>query len=521
MILVNSAKFIVSDLQADFGKIPAAFIPIAGKRLYASQASVLKKKFPHESICLSLPIEFRIPKKDIENLENLEITIIRNPCELTLKESLYLALEKILPNSSPIRILHGDTFFSELPLEADLINVSEIKSQQNWFSEENYFDGKIVWSGYFAFSDHAFLMSCLEKETNFETAVLLYDKEYPLRRNYSCSWEDLGHAATYYLARQNLLVSRSFNRLQYKNGFLDKSGETSKIKAEVFWYRNIPFQLRKFVPQIIRDVQEELLPTYSIEYLPLSTLSEILVFGNQPLLFWEESQSLLGELLDVLRKCEIVESNLINNDHFTENFSAHVTKRLTSLERSECPISQDHKIVVNDEAAVSIRQIIFECLEIIGNGKVIPAVIHGDLCLSNVLFESRMNQIRVIDPRGQDFEGKETIFGDQRYDLAKLAQSFMGYYDYIVAGFFYLEDVHEGETWKAKFKIEHPETTERIADNFYEKFIENQPYRDDVVAVMILLFITMTPLHSEDSQRQLAFLYNSVLLYHRFLGASK
>ena len=95
MILLNSAKFIVSDLQADFGKIPAAFIPVAGNRLYVSQASVLKKKFPHESIYLSLPIEFRIPKKDIENLENLEITVIRNPCELTLKESIHLALKKI------------------------------------------------------------------------------------------------------------------------------------------------------------------------------------------------------------------------------------------------------------------------------------------------------------------------------------------------------------------------------------------------------------------------------------------
>ena len=521
MILVNSGNFIVSDLQADFGKIPAAFVPIAGNRLYLSQASVLKRIFPHESIYLSLPIEFRIPKKDQENLENLEITVIRNPCELSLNESIHLALKKIVPNSSPVRILHGDTFFSEFPLEADLINVSETKSQQSWFSEEAYVDEKIVWSGYFAFSDQAILMSCLEKERNFETAVLLYDKELPLHRNYSESWQDLGHAATFYLARKNSLVSRTFNRLQFKNGVLEKCGESSKINAEVYWYRNIPSQLRKYVPQIIGDVQGEHLPSYTMDYLPLPTLSEILVFGNQPFLFWEEFHSLLGELLEVFSECEILESNTINNEHFKEKLSAHVNERLTSLERSECHISQDHKIVVNEEAEVSIRQITLECLEIIGNGRVIPAVIHGDLCLSNVLFESRMNQIRIVDPRGQDFEGNETIFGDQRYDLAKLAQSFMGYYDYIIAGYFSLEDVYEDEKWKVKFKIELPETAERIADNFYERFIENQTYRDDVVAVMILLFITMTPLHSEDSQRQLAFLCNSVLLYHRFFGASK
>jgi hypothetical protein len=97
----------------------------------------------------------------------------------------------------------------------------------------------------------------------------------------------------------------------------------------------------------------------------------------------------------------------------------------------------------------------------------------------------------------------------------------LGHYDYIIAGHFKLENTFENEEWSIKFKIECPETTKIIADNFYEKFIKSQPYKDEVVAIMILLFITMTPLHAEDSKRQLAFLSNSIRLYIQFFGSLK
>ena len=50
---------------------------------------------------------------------------------------------------------------------------------------------------------------------------------------------------------------------------------------------------------------------------------------------------------------------------------------------------------------------------------VLPAI-HGDLCLSNILFNSRINSIKVIDPRGIGYNNNLTIYGDQNYDLAKI-----------------------------------------------------------------------------------------------------
>ncbi len=518
MILINSAKFIVSDLQADFGKIPAAFVPIGGERLYVSQASALKKSFPGERIYLSLPIEYPIPTTDQECLKNLEITVIQNLSKISLIESMQCSLKEISDLDDSIRVLHGDTSFSEFPLEIDLIGVSEPKSEQNWFSEQTALNRRIVWSGYFAFSDYELLKASLDKEHNFETAVLLYDKKIIMHRNLMPSWQDLGHAATYYLARQNRLVTRAFNRLHYKNGVLEKSGDIHKINAEVNWYQSVPLQIRKYAPQLLRVNQNNNFSSYSIEYLPIPALSEILVFGNQPTLFWEKIFSLIEEFIVDCRNSDTLEYVSPNDGDFITVFASHVTKRLAFLDESECQIKQDDEIVVNGKTAVSIREVATACLEIIGGGRVIPSIVHGDLCLGNVLFESRMNQIRIIDPRGLDFEDSETIYGDQRYDIAKLAHSIIGCYDHIIANHFRLEHELINEKMKIIFEVKRPETFESIERVFYEKFLRNQKYQDDVLAIVILLFITMTPLHSENPERQLAFLSNSVMLYDRFFG---
>ena len=62
---------------------------------------------------------------------------------------------------------------------------------------------------------------------------------------------------------------------------------------------------------------------------------------------------------------------------------------------------------------------------------------HGDFCFSNILYDFKSQSIKVIDPRGLSGDGKEqSIYGDLRYDVAKLAHSVIGKYDFIIAGRF-------------------------------------------------------------------------------------
>ena len=63
-------------------------------------------------------------------------------------------------------------------------------------------------------------------------------------------------------------------------------------------------------------------------------------------------------------------------------------------------------------------------------------VVHGDLCLSNILYDLRSRICKLLDPRGSF--GAAGIYGDPRYDVAKLYHSIYGLYDFIANDLFHV-----------------------------------------------------------------------------------
>ncbi len=94
----------------------------------------------------------------------------------------------------------------------------------------------------------------------------------------------------------------------------------------------------------------------------------------------------------------------------------------------------DADLILNGMHVPSLRQILVDSARHLATLVDVPAFIHGDLCFSNMLYDSRMRGIKVIDPRGVDEDGQRMIYGSQLYDVAKLAHSVLGLYDHILAG---------------------------------------------------------------------------------------
>jgi thiamine kinase-like enzyme len=122
-------------------------------------------------------------------------------------------------------------------------------------------------------------------------------------------------------------------------------------------------------------------------------------------------------------------------------------------------------------------------------------VVHGDFCASNILYDTKTNLIKLIDPRGS-FE-TVGIFGDPLYDLAKLFHSFEGRYDFIIG------DKFEIQERKVKFNI-----SQKVRDQLscslqylYEVFSSDI---EQVKLIEALLFLSMIPLHSDYPERQRA-----------------
>ena len=128
-------------------------------------------------------------------------------------------------------------------------------------------------------------------------------------------------------------------------------------------------------------------------------------------------------------------------------------------------------------------------------------VIHGDLCLSNILFDRRNAIVRLVDPRGSF--GPFGLYGDPLYDLAKLAHSISGDYDHLLHGQFELVELPGGVRLRA-----HVTERQRGVKAQFTEWLAAQagPELETVRLIEALLFVSMVPLHADRPRSQLAFL---------------
>jgi hypothetical protein len=137
---------------------------------------------------------------------------------------------------------------------------------------------------------------------------------------------------------------------------------------------------------------------------------------------------------------------------------------------------------------------------------------HGDFCFSNMLFDLRTDRIVLIDPRG--LIGKEaTIYGDVRYDVAKLGHSIVGRYDQIM-----VEGLRAGGSG-AELTLEIPADRRRdwLEEMFLAARVADLSFDSaEVKAAVVSLFLSMIPLHAEDPARQTVLFANGLRLFSRF-----
>ena len=139
---------------------------------------------------------------------------------------------------------------------------------------------------------------------------------------------------------------------------------------------------------------------------------------------------------------------------------------------------------------------------------------HGDFCLSNILYDSRSNRLKVIDPRGISGDGEFTIYGDQKYDIAKLAHSFIGLYDLIIAGNYRIEvDSHGVKT--IIFDLDN--RMKMIQELFISKILCKTSPSEEIMPLVILLFLSMLPMHADSADRQEAMLLNAGRLFKTYV----
>lgn len=514
MILITSAAYVNSEFQTEFGRLPPSFLPVGNRRLFEHQVESLRDRFPGEALALSLPNSYHLAEKDARYLARHGVRMIRSDEGLDLASAVTAALTALSIGSESLRILHGDTLVTALPEALDVIGIVRTTEDYAWEVEKTDHTSESVWCGYFCFADSDLLIRLLQNSgQSFTAAVRSYSEQRTLERIEVAGWFDFGHVNTYFHSRARLTTERAFNSLRISDGCVLKAGTPHrKIQAEARWFLNLPASLRVFTPQLIDTDNEN--ANYTLEYLPIPPLNEVFVHGRNPTFYWDNIFSRCAEFMQL---CYSQPMGAADRESSMQEFDAlagaKTWERMDSFKNNAQGIDLDKPNEINGVPLPALDKIVEHCLRLLELTQPLPGLIHGDFCLSNILFDSRSGRIKVIDPRGLDSMHRLTSYGDLRYDIAKLAHSIVGLYDHIVAGAFELETELTSAVNRFRLDIHTDQRTLEVQNVFLDLELLPGVRAHSLMPMVVLLFISMLPLHADRPQRQTAFLANALRLY--------
>lgn len=329
----------------------------------------------------------------------------------------------------------------------------------------------------------------------------LYKKKEILKSEAINDWQDIGTLNGYMETNRKSFNCRNFNSLYLDEyGVIYKKSDYNGINSEMKWFGSIEGTgFEKLVPKIYKNGNST---EYGIEYYDYLTLSEYITY--YPLSDYSKKEMFNAVLKTLLK---IYKRNIVYKNNFDNLFKKMLIdktyQRINEWNRKDL-LNMETLVINNKEYKglfSSLNKLLPYIEQICSDTRNYTTVIHGDVAFTNILFSPRTLNFKLIDARGNF--GVDTIYGDYRYDLAKLRHCYHGRYDEIVNDLFEIK-----EDGKISFKFYRS-----IDYTLYDNLMENNGIDiNDIELIEALLFISMIPLHNDYPDRQLAFFCQGITL---------
>ncbi len=339
---------------------------------------------------------------------------------------------------------------------------------------------------------------------------------------FSKNWLDIGHEATYPLLKKSTITSRFFNSIitdERNNSITKKSSNKQKIDNEISFYKNIPNKIKRYFPEILRIEQNASYSSYEMEFISKPTLSEIYLFNE------------LGHnsIFRIFISIEKVLNAFYENKHFVEDcptwiYSAKTNSRIENLskiinqnETDDISILKsiyNNSFKINNINFPSLERTFFNLKEQIKKFDNISSLFigHGDLCFNNILVDPLYGDIKLIDPKAEQYFDKN-IYGlvDKFYDLSKLNHSIEGIYDSVVNNLYRLEIL---DIKNISFEVYKPKEYDIYNMYFTEIISYKRIKKDDLRLLTANLFFSMLPLHIENVKKVIALAFIGNIFFY-------
>lgn len=526
VVLINSGAYIPQELSAEFGLLPPAFLPVGMRRLYELQVEALSPL--GSEIHLTLPESFEVPLWDQRRLAELGVTVTSSPDGLELGAAIFYALGRIGFEDRPLRVLHGDTLVTGIDLDAeDSLGVAPGADGYRWATvrlDEDRIASvtqpevmaeageRLRLTGWFAFASVARLARALAlSRGDFFDALNRYAAETRCTPQIAGRWYDFGHVQTFFRSRRAMTTERAFNSLQIGDTVVRKrSADEGKLRAEALWLADAPAAVRPYIARLTDQGEDERGFYYETEYEHMPTLAELFVFGRLAEPAWRRVLSSCKAFMDAAAD----QAPPAPQPDVMQRLAVGKTEqRLAQFARTD-GLDLDAGNRLNGAPAPSFRRCLEDVAAVLRTDPPRPALMHGDFCFSNILYNVRTERVRLLDPRGAVDERGPSLYGDARYDAAKLMHSIRGRYDQIIAG-----RCAAARSGANQFSIEFPDDGPGAWLEAAAADLVMGGVRLDgpaVTAATVSLFLSMPPLHADRPDRQWAFLANALRL-HRML----
>jgi dTDP-glucose pyrophosphorylase len=420
----------------------------------------------------------------------------------------------------PIHINLGDTLVrDEVDAAQDMLFVHEVIDSSRWciavLGKDDYIESFIekqlhaplphlAVCGFYKFHDTKLLKDSLDKAISnggkqLSDMLSIYLQKRKLLAIRCNRWFDFGNIDNLIAAKQKLLQSRYFNQLTIDpilNTITKVSEFDEKLRNELNWYEELPDRLKVLSPRIISKKQYDGKLHLVQEYYGYPNLAELFLYADLNTDNWSSIFRKLFDLHNEFRKY----TSEYNKDKYEAIYIGKTISRLETLQQENeywNKVFAEPQVIINGVGYKNFYQLEDEIRQYVENlleeGE--STIIHGDFCFSNILFDINSQIAKLIDPRGSF--GDVGIYGDPRYDMAKLRHSACGLYDFIISDLYDVE--YNGNT--INYKLYVSDNTYEVGALFDEMLMSRYSL-DCIKFFEALLFLSMLPLHKDKPNRQ-------------------
>lgn len=310
-------------------------------------------------------------------------------------------------------------------------------------------------------------------------------------------------------------ISRAYNSFEVDDrnkSVIVKISKERRLFDEHEYYSSLPKPLSIYFPRVF-DFHQDSQGVYvmQIEYYAYDNLGSLMINKSYDKDVWKKVFQFLFSFLDNCKSYSKEDSSFESCISMYINKTEREYQSLVNNFEYFKEMEQNEEITLNGYTLKSFKSIWPKIKQYLESHCLTNSLnyIHGDLCYSNILYGiNPINSdvvLKFIDPRGSF--GNVKSYGDSYYDLAKLAHSSYGGYEYFITDNFSISESENNYTLKYfnenKFEV-HEQFKQFIRSHGYDQL--------KIDALQGTIFVGMCARHYDSITRQKAMLLTGLKL---------